>query len=911
MRILLFFIMSMLTFAVEPYVPQSEAESITLDKYRSQELTLIVEDLDYSLGNESVNSILKEMFQDYLQLNVKVRKRDPNNLKGHILKENEIVCEVFQTGEHYKNIKNSIPLYNEDLYIVFNGKNISNEQKQKYNQLLKFYLVSNKLRDLVSENQKEKIKRGEFYLVPTNIAIEEIEKIKISKLPSRVVGVANENDDLLPIINNAIKLKYYDKINNFLEKRKYTIENNLLLSMLSDSEKEYLENHKTIHVGLESNQVFCYYLKESGEYYGALVTLLHNLSNVLKVEFKITTDHDDNWEDILKMFDENKIQIIPMVKTTKRMTKYLFSRNLMEVYIYDVLKYHKLKDRINYKIGVLKDSFEEEYVNLYFDKDQIFPYINYEELNRALENDVVDKIYTLNIENNKNPINLILEEEKFPLVFAFHKNDFLLKNIINKALLLTQDLSGILYEGEANKKYLSVKAALEKERVHIGLFYGVLILGVCIVILLVKLYIQSQKNKKLLTDKLTFLPNNYRYLEDAKTFNHSCCSLIRLKINNLIEINEKISWDIGDEIILKVTDILKEVFNKQHSIIYRVSGEKFYIITNDKNIWNLINQVSSKIKLLKFKEVYDLENEIKLSFYQKNKDISTMEGFEYLEILAEDIDEKNIGVVELNNKLLIELNRKNKIKRLLLNEKTEGIYPVFQPKFSLKDKTIIGAEALARWEDKELGTIYPNEFIPLAEKMKIVHIIDYKIAEETLKFIKKIPKKYLDENNFRISFNISLQTFEQENFLKILETMIKKYEVDTKYIEVELTETVLGLNMGVIIEKIKRLRERNIAVSIDDFTAGNASFSFLSILPINTIKFDKSILDLVPQNSSANKIYEGLINIIKMLDFKIVAEGIETVEQSLFLKKNGVTIGQGYLFSRPLSEKIFLKLLDK
>lgn len=845
MRILLFFIMSMLAFATETYVPQSEKEKETLDKYRSQEMVLLLDSMDYSLENESVNSILKEMFQDYLQLNVKVKERNPNTLQGHDLKSNEIASGIFQTGEHYKNIKNSIPLYNEDLYVIFNGKNISEEQKQVYNKLLKFYLVSNKLKDSVSENQKEKIKHGDYFLVPTNIAIEEPEKIKISKLPSKVVGVADENKDLLPIIDNAIKLKYYDKINKFLEKRKYTIENNLLMSMLTDREKEYLENHKTVHVGLESNQVFCYYLEESGEYYGALVTLLHNLSNVLKIEFKITTSHDDNWEDILKMFDENKIQIIPMVKTTKRMTKYLFSRNLMDVYIYDVLKYHKLKDRSNFKIGVLKDSFEEEYVNLYFDKNQIFPYINYEELNKALENNAVDKIYTLNIEDNKNPTNLILEEEKFPLVFAYHKNDYLLKNIINKALLLTQDLSGILYEGEANKKYLSVKATLEKERVHVGLFYGILILAFCMVILLVKLYIQSQKNKKLLTDKLTFLPNNYKYLEDAKTFNHSCCSLIRLKINNLIEINEKISWDIGDEIILKVTDILKEVFNTQQSVIYRVSGEKFYIITSEKNVWNLINQASSKIKLLKFKEVYDLENEIKLSFYQKSKDVSTMEGFEYLEILAEDIDEKDIDVIELNSKLLIELNRKNKIKRLLLNGKTDGIYPVFQPKFSLKDKNIIGAEALARWEDNELGTIYPNEFIPLAEKMKIVHIIDYKIAEETLKFIKRIPKKYLDENNFRISFNISLQTFEQENFLITIEEMIKKYQVDPKYVEVELTETILALNMGVIIEKIKRLRERNIAVSIDDFTAGNASFSFLSVLPINTIKFDKSILDLV------------------------------------------------------------------
>ena len=207
--------------------------------------------------------------------------------------------------------------------------------------------------------------------------------------------------------------------------------------------------------------------------------------------------------------------------------------------------------------------------------------------------------------------------------------------------------------------------------------------------------------------------------------------------------------------------------------------------------------------------------------------------------------------------------------------------------------------------------IYPDEFIFIAEELKRVYLIDYKIAEETLKFINKTPKIYLLKNNFRISFNISLQTFEREDFFNTIVNLIEKYEINPELLEVELTETILGLNLPTIIEKINYLKEKGIQVSIDDFTAGNSSVSLLSILPVDIIKFDKSILDRIDSNNNvAMKVYKGLINIVKESDFKIVAEGIETDEQLKFLKLHEVDIGQGYIFSKPIPEMDFITLLE-
>ncbi|MGL4801313.1 EAL domain-containing protein [Cetobacterium sp.] len=910
MKIILYLILSLTLFASDTYVSKSNNEQKILENYRLNPIILVLDKKTYKnqiFEEESINNILEDLFKNYLGLNIVVEKE--SFIEGQYNKENKIFGGIFQTNNECRDILSSVPLYEEDLYVVFNDKSLDQTDFKLYKQFFDFNILTGNLKNKLTNNQSNKIKEKKYSLYSTHESICNNEKIKVSKLPSNVIGLSKEYKDLLPIVNRAIEEKYYTKINNFLKKRKLFIENKILMEALTKEEREYLKNNKTIYIGLESQQVYSYYSKEKNQYIGSVINLFKNLSEILKIEFKVKNMPDENWSKILDLFNKNKIQIIPLIKTREREEKYIFSSNLTEISLYKVGKKKSDFKNEKLKVGVLKNSFEEAFAKLYFNKEVIEEYEDYNSLNKALFSNKVDIIYTTNIENIKHS-NIIIEKDKYPLVFGYNKNNYLLKNIIDKALIISEDFNTILKEGEVNKEDLLFKEKEQEKNKMLKLFLISFILVASLLAIIVRLYLKNRASKKLLIDKLTDLPNYYQYMEDVSKYNTSNFTFIKIKLNILSEINRKVGWSIGNKILIEVTNILN-IALETNSKIYKVSGNKFYIMTSENNIKNKINYIKESIRKLKLKESYNFDEDIKISYYKKETLISASEIFEYLETLDEIDDEKEISVLELNNQLIKKLNRRAEIKKRLVSKELDGVYAVFQPKFDLITKKILGAEALARWQDNSLGAIYPDEFIFIAEELKRVYLIDYKIAEETLKFINKIPKIYLLSDNFRISFNISLQTFEREDFLNTIINLIEKYKINPEVLEVELTETILGLNLPTIIEKINHLKAKGIQVSIDDFTAGNSSVSLLSILPVDIIKFDKSILDRVDSNNKvATEVYKGLINIVKGSNFKIVAEGIETNEQLDFLKSHKVDIGQGYIFSKPISEIDFLKLLE-
>lgn len=910
MNIILYLVLSLTLLASDTYVYKTSDEQRILEKYRTKQITLTLDDETYKnqiFEEESMNSVLEDLFRNYLGLNINVEK--VNFLEDNYNKDNKILGGIFQTNNEYKNILPSIPLYEEDLYIVFNDRKLSQTDFKLYERFFDFNILSGNLNSKLTNVQLKKIEDKSYSLYSTQKAIANDKKIKISKLPSRVIGLSEEYKELLPIVNKAIEEKYYEKIESFLKKRKNFLENQILLNSLTEEEKEYLKKNKTVYIGFENQQAYGYYSKEKKEYVGAVPNLFKNLSEILGIKFEVKNAPKDNWENILNLFNNNEIQIIPFIKTKEKDYKYIFSINLNNVVLYKVKQEKNIKSG-KLKVGVLKDSFEEEFAKLYFNREVIRLYKDYNLLDKALLNQEVDIIYTTNIENIKYS-NIIIEEDKYPLVFGYNKNNYLLKNIVDKALIISEDIDTILKEGETSKDYLLFKEKENDKNELLKIILSFTMIAVILIIIIIALYIKNRAAKKLLIDKLTKLPNYYKYVDDISKYNNTNSTFIKVKLNVLSEINRKLGWSVGNKIIIEIANILDNILSS-NSKIYKISGDKFYIMTSEDNIEEKINTIKNKIRKLKLKETYNFDEDIKISFYKKETSVSASEIFEYLETLDEINEEKKISVLELNNQLIKKLNRRTEIKRNLINKELDGIYAVFQPKFDLISKKILGAEALARWKNDSLGMIFPDEFIFIAEELKRVYLIDYKIAEETLKFINEIPKKYLSEDSFRISFNISLQTFERDDFLDIIVNLIEKYEVNPKLLEVELTETILGLNLTTIIEKINHLKIRGIQVSIDDFTAGNSSVSLLSILPVDIIKFDKSILDRVDSNNKvATEVYKGLINIVKGSNFKIVAEGIETNEQLEFLKKHGVDIGQGYIFSRPISDKDFIELLQQ
>ncbi|WP_047383840.1 EAL domain-containing protein [Cetobacterium sp. ZWU0022] len=254
-------------------------------------------------------------------------------------------------------------------------------------------------------------------------------------------------------------------------------------------------------------------------------------------------------------------------------------------------------------------------------------------------------------------------------------------------------------------------------------------------------------------------------------------------------------------------------------------------------------------------------------------------------------------------KCIEEKRHKYQIKSLLKKDLKE-LFCLYQPKLNLLDNSLSEFEALARIEYKN-KIISPLFFIPLAEKFDLIHKIDYKIMELNMKLISELLNKNKDLE-IKISFNVSIKTLERSDFIFEVTKLLKKYNLKGKYFEVEITETILIKNLDLFLEKIIKLKELELDVSLDDFTAGFSNFNLLALAPISKVKIDKSLLD----NYNIKKgeiIYINLIKLINSLELCIVAEGVETESQLEFLKKQNINHAQGYLIGKPdLIEKFIL-----
>lgn len=421
-------------------------------------------------------------------------------------------------------------------------------------------------------------------------------------------------------------------------------------------------------------------------------------------------------------------------------------------------------------------------------------------------------------------------------------------------------------------------------------------------------------------DSLTDLPNrnllNNRMIEAINKAVRNRQKMITMYINldNFKSINYTLGYLAGDALI-------KEVAYRLHSelrdcdTVARLNGDEFVVLFENVDdelsaglIAKRVSKLFEKVFLFKDNEVF-LHINMGISFFPSDgNDTKTLlrnanlamnkckanktVNFQFFKAQMNE---------ELTNRTMLEKN----LRRALKNEE---FFVEYQPQVDAKNGKIIGAEALVRWTDPDLKSIPPLDFIPIAEDTGLILEIGQIVLKSAINQMKVWHDKGYDE--LKISINISGIQLLQSNLFEQIEKILESSGLESRFLELELTESILMENIDRATLLLKAFQKKGIKISIDDFGTGYSSLSYLKKLPIDIVKIDQSFIKNIQSDENDKIIVNTIIAMSHALGFLVVAEGVEDSYQCNYLKEHKCDTLQGYYFNKPLSAKCFEKVLE-
>jgi len=421
-------------------------------------------------------------------------------------------------------------------------------------------------------------------------------------------------------------------------------------------------------------------------------------------------------------------------------------------------------------------------------------------------------------------------------------------------------------------------------------------------------------------DSLTKLPNRVLFrdraiiaIKNAKRHNTKI-AIMFLDLDNFKNVNDTLGHSVGDQLLIHVSKLLEDIL-RDNDTVSRVGGDEFTILLTDIHSQKDAELIAEKI-------FEALAGDHKISGYELL--ISTSIGIALFPDTGDNIDSliRNADTAmyeaKKNNKnnykifdkkMYTKLNKfvqvEQDLRKDLQNEDAFEIY--YQAKVNSFDGSISGCEALVRWNHKTKGLIYPDEFISIAEESGLIihigNIIIKKAIRDLIEF-----KKVVDES-FIVAINLSPRQFTDNDLIENIKTYISNYDVSPKQLEFEITESLSMQDISKTLEVLNDLKKIGVSIAIDDFGTGYSSLSYLKQFPINTLKIDKSFVLDMTFDSDDKSIVNTIINMAKTLNFKTVAEGVETKEHSDLLAEMDCDILQGYYYSKPVPKEQFISFL--
>ena len=411
-------------------------------------------------------------------------------------------------------------------------------------------------------------------------------------------------------------------------------------------------------------------------------------------------------------------------------------------------------------------------------------------------------------------------------------------------------------------------------------------------------------------DALTTLPNRVLFrdrLEQAiikAKRNQIGFALFFIDLDKFKHINDSLGHSVGDSVLKAVADRLESVIRKEDTLA-RLSGDEFTIIMEELTHPADASHLADKIlHTLTEAIVIDdhmlyISGSIGISLYPQDSTdaLSLLEYADTAMYKAKEEGRNNFQFYssEMTDFALERIEMKTSLRHAIENEEFVLYY---QPQINTKTNTLVGIEALIRWQHPTKGLLSPDTFIPLAEETGMIIKIDQWVIKTAMQQISQWYAEGL--NPGVLAVNLSIQELECDDFLEKLEESLEKYHFKAKWLELEITERQMMKKTDEIITKLHQINDLDIGISIDDFGTGYSSLSLLKRLPINRLKIDRSFIKDIPEDEEDVAIVKAIIALSKSLNLDLIAEGVENVEQKRFLIMNGCNYIQGHYYSRAL-----------
>lgn len=416
-------------------------------------------------------------------------------------------------------------------------------------------------------------------------------------------------------------------------------------------------------------------------------------------------------------------------------------------------------------------------------------------------------------------------------------------------------------------------------------------------------------------DALTGLPNRALFLDrlehviaSAKRRPAHIYGVLFMDLDRFKVINDSLGHSIGDKLLIEVGMRLKTCLRPGDTVA-RLGGDEFAILLDGiadapdaEDITRRIEQILASPYTIQGHEVVTGQSigiALRSDRYEwpeqilRDADIAMYEAKSKGRARHEFFDSRmHAGIID---RLQLESDLRIAV------EHQDGFVLHYQPIISLKDRQLIGFEALVRWNHRTRGMIYPLEFIPLAEETGMIVPLSDWILREACSQISIWHRKYPMQQPLRMSVNVSSRLLLLPSFVDSVTRVLREHNLDPGTLAIEVTESMLMEHTNAALDSMARLQEAGVHIHIDDFGTGYSSLSYLHSFPVNALKIDRSFIERMSPDNENQEIVRTIIALAQSLKLDVIAEGVELDHQLSAITGLNCHYGQGYLFSKPLS----------